>query len=108
MICRACGAAHTSTLPGSGWIELVLWLFLLWPIALIYSIWRRTSKRRCGACGSTDLVGLETPVGRQLARTHHPDGVPAAVPPATAGALRFALIVCAPIVLLGAAMLLFR
>ena len=88
MICKACGTAHTTALPGNGWVELILWLFLLWPAALIYSIWRRTSRRRCTACGSTDLVGLETPVGRALVRAHHPGGLPPPPPaPARAGPL---------------------
>ena len=89
MICKACGTAHTTVLPGNGWIELTMWILIpLWPAALIYSIWRRSSRRKCKACGSTDLVGLDTPVGRQLARAHHPGGLPATpAAPASAGPL---------------------
>ncbi len=73
MICKACGTAHIHVLPGSGALEATLWVLIpCWPAALVYSVWRRSSRRKaCESCGSTDLVGLETPVGRQLARAHH-------------------------------------
>lgn len=82
MICKACGTAHIHTLPGSGAVEATLWVLIpCWPAALVYSVWRRSSRRKCVSCGSTDLVGLETPVGHQLARAHHPGGLPPAPPP---------------------------
>lgn len=82
MICTRCGTAHNTsdTLPGSGWIELVLWLFWLLP-GVIYSIWRRGKRRPvCAACGSHDLVPLESPEGRRLVAKHYPDGPPRSVP----------------------------
>lgn len=102
MICKACGTAHTNLLPGSTAVETTLWVLVpCWPAALVYSVWRRASRRKCASCGSTDLVGLETPVGRQLARAHHPGGLPPAPPPPPAprviGAVVAGLAVCAPI-----------
>ena len=81
-ICTHCGTANRGqrALSGSGWIELVLWLFWLLP-GLIYSIWRRTGTKTCHACGRRDLVGLQTPAGRKLVREYHPDGLPPAPPP---------------------------
>ena len=79
MICKSCGTVNSSApaARGSGWIELVLWLTFIIPIALIYSIWRRTgTKHACQACGSQDLVGVGTPVGRRLAAEYHPGGLP--------------------------------
>lgn len=111
MICKNCGSIHNGAqaLPGSGWIELVLWLCYLVPGA-IYSIWRRTQRRAvCPACGSRDLVGLDTPVGHGLVRQFH-GGVapPAAVPPErprraptrVLGAVLVGVLVCAPFLLL--------
>jgi hypothetical protein len=106
MICKACGTAHTHALPGSGVLEAVLWIAIpCWPAAVVYSTWRRTSRRKaCGSCGSTDLVGLETPVGRSLARAHYPQGLPPAPPPAPAprvlGATVTGLAVFSPIALM--------
>lgn len=74
MICKNCGTLHDGqqALPGNGWIELVLWLCWLLP-GVIYSIWRRSQRApKCSACGSRDLVDETTPIGRRLAREHHP------------------------------------
>lgn len=82
MICTHCGTVHHGerVLPGSGWIELILWLCYIVP-GLIYSIWRRSKKRpTCAQCGSRDLVPLATPAGKALVRQYHPDGVPVAAP----------------------------
>ena len=84
MICKNCGAAHQGgRLPGSGWIELILWLWVLLP-GLIYSIWRRSSRPACSACGSRDLVPVSAPAGRALVQQHYPGGLPPppVVPPA--------------------------
>jgi hypothetical protein len=77
-ICKDCGTAHYGdrVLPGSGWIELVLWLAWLVP-GILYSIWRRSNGRlTCAACGSRQVVLIATPVGAQLARQYYPDGIP--------------------------------
>lgn len=78
LICKSCGAFNpVGKLPGSGWVEAALWLVFLWPIALVYSIWRRsTRKRACSECGSRELVGVATPVGASLVATHFPEGLP--------------------------------
>lgn len=83
LICKQCGTAHAGerVLPGSGWIEFVLWFAYIVP-GLIYSIWRRSKRHpTCGACGSRDLVDVATPVGSKLVREHYPNGLPAAPPP---------------------------
>lgn len=84
MICKKCGTAQggENVLPGSGWIEFVLYFAYLFP-GIIYSIWRRSNRHpTCAACGGRELVGAQTPVGQKLAREHYPDGItagPAAV-----------------------------
>lgn len=73
-ICKQCGTVNEGgdALPGSGWIELLLWLCYIVPGA-IYSIWRRTKKNgACTACGSRDIVQVGTPIGAQLLRQYHP------------------------------------
>ena len=106
MICTRCGTAHsTSTaLPGSGWIELVLWLMWLVP-GVVYSIWRRSKRRPvCAECGSHDLVPLESPAGRRLAATHYPEGLPRQVPRPPAPPLvrpGFLMVLGALVVLIG-------
>ena len=83
LICKQCGTLNQAgALPGNGWIEFVLWAVFLWPVALVYSIWRRAQRSRvCSACGSRELVGADTPIGRSLAGSYFPDGLPA-MPPA--------------------------
>lgn len=94
MICTNCGTVQhgDKRLPGSGWIELILWLCYIVP-GVIYSIWRRGAKRAvCASCGSPALVDTLTPVGQRLAATLHPGGLPpppprqyAQIPPALLG-----------------------
>lgn len=72
-ICTVCGTIGRpkSVTKGGCLIEGFLWLLLLVP-GLIYSIWRLTSKHKaCGQCGSTVLVPLESPVGREIAAKYH-------------------------------------
>lgn len=89
MICTRCGTVQKNdrALPGSGWIELVLWLAAVVP-GVIYSIWRRSSLTpgRCTSCGSRDLVELTSPVGRKLAEQHYPGPPPRALRPLMAPA----------------------
>lgn len=56
--CTTCGfeGKVNKVIPGSGWIELVLWLLLLLP-GVIYSTWRIIRRtQHCPDCGSTELV----------------------------------------------------
>lgn len=50
-------------------MELFLFLLFIVP-GLIYGVWRLTTKRKiCPACGSVDLVPVNSPVGRKLRTT---------------------------------------
>lgn len=75
-ICTRCGTASASPeMPGSGWIELLLWMYIL--PGLIYSIWRRSKKSEsCPACGCKELIPMATPAGQRLVQQYHPEGVP--------------------------------
>lgn len=82
MICKQCGTAYRGehVLPGSGWIEFVLYFAYVFP-GVIYSIWRRSKRYpTCAACGSRDLVSVHTPVGERLVREFYPNGLPPAPP----------------------------
>jgi hypothetical protein len=68
LICSACGTvgAAQSVTKGSLLIEIVLWLCFLIP-GVFYSIWRLSSRHKaCAACGSQNLIPLDSPVGKQL------------------------------------------
>ncbi len=68
MICAKCGTigAPNKAARGGCLVELALWLFFLIQ-GLIYSIWRRTGpKNACPSCGSTDMVPIDSPVGKEL------------------------------------------
>ena len=70
-ICKTCGTIQAGKPAGSGWIELILWLCCVVP-GLIYSVWRRFSKRTvCTACGSDALIDGNSPVGSMLLRNRH-------------------------------------
>jgi hypothetical protein len=74
MICARCGSIGVPdrVTRGGCLIELVLWCFMIVP-GLIYSIWRRSAKPTiCKSCGSTELVPLNSPVGRELANRYAP------------------------------------
>lgn len=70
MICRNCGhvgVANTAT-PGSFILEVILWLCFLLP-GILYSIWRVAKRHRaCSACGSSELLPLNSPMGQKLQR----------------------------------------
>lgn len=51
---------------GSIVIEVLLWLCFLIP-GLLYSLWRHASAYKvCKACGSEELVPVDSPKGRKL------------------------------------------
>lgn len=82
-ICPNCGsAAGAPSLPGSGWIEAILWITTIF-LGLIYSVWRRTKKSRgCATCGAPATIPLDTPAGKRLAMEYHGGKVePIEVPP---------------------------
>jgi hypothetical protein len=68
MICQRCGtiARPKDRTKGSAALEVFLWLCFLLP-GLIYTAMRSISKAKvCPACASTELVPLDSPVGREL------------------------------------------
>ena len=71
LICTQCGTAgrpQTKT-QGSLIVELFLWVCFIVP-GVLYSLWRLTTRAKCcRACGSTNLVPLDSPVGRNLQRS---------------------------------------
>lgn len=86
LICRDCCTLNdprARTLPGSGWIELVLWLAWLVP-GIIYSIWRRGGRPACRSCGSRALLPVESPLGRRLAEQNPQPAPPARLEPGPA------------------------
>ena len=81
-VCTTCGHRGTSAIitKGSIWIEVVLWLCFIVP-GLIYSIWRMTSRREaCQVCGSSTLVPVDSPVGRELLAKYPATATAAAEP----------------------------
>lgn len=66
--CLTCGHEWTDSraaLRGNSTLEIVLWVCLLWPVALVYSIWRRLgqgkAKVACVVCASTTVVPATSP-----------------------------------------------
>lgn len=66
-MCSACGTTGKGNRRGSGGIEVCLWLFLLWPIALVYTVWR-SSGAACPICGSQAIVPVSSPVAAQISQ----------------------------------------
>lgn len=68
-VCSNCGtynAEPARPFPGSGAVEIVLWLWLIIP-GLLYTIWRHQNRRYvCRSCGSTGLIPADSPKGREL------------------------------------------
>ena len=70
--CMTCGEGSPDAegaLRGNTWIELLLWVCLLWPIAIaiVYTVWRRIgkgAKRVCPDCGGASLVPIASPAAR--------------------------------------------
>lgn len=64
--CTRCGITSVPSVQtkGSGLIEVLLWLFMIFP-GLIYSIWRRSGRQlRCPACAG-EMVPPYTPAAKQ-------------------------------------------
>ena len=68
--CMTCGEDSPEArgaLRGNTWVELLLWVCLLWPLALVYTVWRRIgkgAKRVCPECGGASLVPIASPAAR--------------------------------------------
>ena len=68
-VCTTCGFSGPidAEKPGSGAVELVLWLLLIVP-GIIYSVWRSTSRaeRICPKCGGRAVVPQRSPIGHAI------------------------------------------
>ena len=73
--CMTCGEDSPpaeGALRGNTWIELLLWVCMLWPIAIVYTVWRRSgkgAKRVCPDCGGASLAPIASPAA-QAHRRH--------------------------------------
>lgn len=74
--CMTCGhdfKTHNAALRGSKTLEVALWILILWPIAFIYSIWRRLgagkAKVACIVCASNQVVPASAPAAVAHKRT---------------------------------------
>ncbi len=68
MYCKNCGSKGIpiNNTPGSFFIEVVLWLFLIIP-GIIYTLWRLTSRKKvCPHCKSPNII----PTNSALARSN--------------------------------------
>lgn len=68
MVCRSCGSVGKpkSVTKGSFIAELFLWLCFLLPGAL-YTVWRLTTRHKaCRACGGSEIIPAESPLGKEL------------------------------------------
>lgn len=65
-ICVQCYQTGRPKLPGSGWIELILWFCYLIP-GLLYSIWRRSKGGIiCPYCKTPTMVPVHSPAGQSI------------------------------------------
>lgn len=60
ILCQNCDFVGPANKRGSGGIEIALWLTFLFPIALVYSIWRRGGGT-CPTCGSNLILPPTSP-----------------------------------------------
>jgi hypothetical protein len=71
LICTTCGETGKAVYQpkGSGAIELLLYICIVSvPVALLYSIWRRSNRQIiCGSCKG-QVIPLSSPMGRKLAK----------------------------------------
>lgn len=64
MICTACYQENKwkQKTPGSFVLELFLWI-LFFPVGIIYSIWRLSTRKWICECGNEDFVPANSPRG---------------------------------------------
>lgn len=67
-ICTQCGNIDKQKLgvKGSGLIEILLWLFVF-PIGIIYSLWRRSGRKNvCSKCKSDQVIPVDSPRAKKI------------------------------------------
>ena len=68
--CMTCGEDSPDAegaLRGNTGFELLLWVCRLWPIAIVYTVWRRIGKGArhvCPNCGGASPVPIASPAAR--------------------------------------------
>jgi hypothetical protein len=70
-ICLQCHQMGKPEYPGSGWIELILYLFYFVP-GLLYSIWRRSKGVICPSCKTPTMILLHSPAGQAIVAREPP------------------------------------
>lgn len=83
VICKSCGfhGKPGTVTKGSFAIEVILWLCFLIP-GLIYSFWRLSSRgNNCPTCGSTEVIPIDSPLGRKLLADTDPQAFKLATEP---------------------------
>ena len=66
-ICKNCnyiGEVDGGEMRGNFWVSTILWTLYMIP-GIIYSIWRRSAKKRCKKCGSGSLIKLNSAEGKK-------------------------------------------
>lgn len=68
-VCKNCNSIVSPKAAGSGWIELVLWCFMIVP-GLIYTIWRRGQRGKdvCTVCKAPHMIPLASPAGLEIGK----------------------------------------
>lgn len=83
MACKECGTVGE---PGENpkgrmsWLIFVVLLFFWLFPAILYIVWCAVVRARpaCGKCGSESIVGIDTPVGQEIAAKFKPPHEPTA------------------------------
>ncbi|MEI6480302.1 MAG: hypothetical protein WCO12_02155 [bacterium] len=68
LVCTQCGyvGKPKGAIKGNGFIEIILWLFLIIP-GVIYSIWRSSSRYKiCPKCKSSNLIPTDSPRAKTI------------------------------------------
>lgn len=71
MVCTLCGhyGKPVKNTPGSGLVELFLWILFIIP-GVLYSCWRISARKDvCKKCASPELVPADTPRGKKILET---------------------------------------
>jgi len=68
VVCTTCGHVGKAKklTKGSIWIEIILWIFFIFP-GILYSLWRLISKQDvCSQCNNPTIIPVNTPKGQEL------------------------------------------